>query len=296
MKNKKGGRKNNMSTIRKAVIPAAGEAINFLPVTKGLPKEMLPIIDKPIILYQVEEAVASGIEEIVIVISKGKECIQKFFERDPMYENYLISKKHPDFASEIRRISTLAKFTFVYQNEVKGLGHAILQVKEAIGNEPFLVILGDDLIVNEGGDPASLQLIKAYEKIKAPLIGVQEVPLEDTHKYGVIEPQKTQGRFIRVRSMVEKPLSNPPSQFAALGRYIITPDIFNLLSTTIPGVGGEIQLTDALRRQKNLCAYNFVGRRYDIGETFGYVQAVVDFSLKRDDLKDKVEEFLTNRK
>ena len=138
-------------------------------------------------------------------------------------------------------------------------------------------------------------LARAYEKIKAPLIGVQEVPLEDTHKYGIIEPQKSQGRFIRVRSMVEKPASNPPSRFAALGRYIITPDIFALLSTTIPGFGGEIQLTDALRRQKTLCAYNFVGKRYDIGETFGYVQAVVDFSLRRDDLKDKVEEFIKNK-
>ena len=282
--------------IRKAVIPVAGAAINFLPVTKGIPKGMMPIIDKPLLLYQVEEAVASGVEEVIIIVNKGREAIEKFFEREPMYENYLISKKLPNVASEIRKITTLVKYTFVYQNEQRGLGHAILQAKEAIGDEPFLVILGDDIIVNEGGDPASLQIIKAYEKLGAPVVGVQEVDEKDLSKYGVIEPQKSQGRYIKVRTMVEKPTSNPPSRFAALGRYVITPDIFNLLKTTIPGIDGDIQLTDALRRQKNLVAYNFVGKRYDVGTREGYLEAVIDFALQRDDMKEPLKKYIKNKK
>ena len=283
--------------IKKAVIPVAGAAVNFLPVTKGIPKGMLPIIDKPLLLYQVEEAVASGIEEVIIVVNKGKEAIEKFFEREPMYENYLISKKLPNVANDIRRISTLAKYTFVYQSEQRGLGHAVLQVKEAVGDEPFLLILGDDIIVNEGGDPASLQLINAYEKLGGvPIIGVQEVDEKDVSRYGIIEPQKTQGRYIKVRNMVEKPLKDAPSNFAALGRYIITPDIFPLLKTTIPDSVGDIQLTDALRRQKNLVAYNFVGKRYDIGTPAGYLEAIIDFALQRDDIKDELKEYLKTKK
>ena len=283
--------------IKKAVIPVAGAAVNFLPVTKGIPKGMLPIIDKPLLLYQVEEAVASGIEEVIIVVNKGKEAIEKFFEREPMYENYLISKKLPSVANDIRRISTLAKYTFVYQSEQRGLGHAVLQVKEAVGDEPFLLILGDDIIVNEGGDPASLQLINAYEKLGGvPIIGVQEVEEKDVSRYGIIEPQKTQGRYIKVRNMVEKPLKDAPSNFAALGRYIITPDIFPLLKTTIPDSVGDVQLTDALRRQKNLVAYNFVGKRYDIGTPAGYLEAIIDFALQRDDIKDELKEYLKTKK
>lgn len=282
--------------IRKAVIPVAGAAINFLPVTKGIPKGMMPIIDKPLLLYQVEEAVASGAEEVIIVVNKGREAIEKFFEREPMYENYLISKKLPNVASDIRKMTTLAKYTFVYQNEQRGLGHAILQAKDAVGDEPFLVILGDDIIMNEGGDPASLQIIKAYEKLGVPIVGVQEVNENELSQYGVIEPQKSQGRYIKVRSMVEKPVSNPPSKFAALGRYVLTPDIFNLLKTTIPGLDGDIQLTDALRRQKNLVAYNFVGKRYDVGTREGYLEAVIDFALHRDDMKDALKEYIKNIK
>ena len=285
------------SKIKKAVIPVAGAAVNFLPVTKGIPKGMLPIIDKPLLLYQVEEAVASGIEEVIIIVNKGREAIEKFFEREPMYENYLISKKLPDVANEIRRISTLAKYTFVYQNEQKGLGHAIMQVKDVVGNEPFLVILGDDIIINDNGDPASLQIIKAYEKLGGvPIIGVQEVNEKDVSRYGIIEVQKSQGRYLRVRNMVEKPLKDAPSKYAALGRYIITPDIFELLRTTIPGVDGEIQLTDALRRQKNLVAYNFEGKRYDIGDAVGYLDAIIDLSLRREELRDRVKALLKNKK
>lgn len=284
-----------MSLVKKAVIPAAGLGTRFLPATKGLPKEMLPIIDKPTILYQVEEAVAAGCEEVIIIISKGKESIKTFFQRDIIYENYLLSKKHPEFAEQIKQISTIAKITFIYQNQQKGLGHAVLCAKEAVGNEPFLVILGDDLIVNDNGDCASLQMIKAFEKVKVPVLGVQKVALEDTPKYGIIDPMKVEGRLIQVRGMIEKPKDNPPSQYAALGRYIITPNVFNILETTLPGKGGEIQLTDALRRLETLYAYDFEGKRYDTGDKFGYVQATIDFALKRDDLKDKVKEFLKTK-
>ena len=284
-----------MSLVKKAVIPAAGLGTRFLPATKGLPKEMLPIIDKPTILYQVEEAVAAGCEEVIIIISKGKESIKTFFQRDIIYENYLLSKKHPEFAEQIKQISTLAKITFIYQNQQKGLGHAVLCAKEAVGNEPFLVILGDDLIVNDGGDNASLQMIKAFEKKPVTMLGVQKVALEDTPKYGIIDPMKVEGRMIQVRGMIEKPKDNPPSQYAALGRYIITPNVFALLETTLPGKGGEIQLTDALRRLETLYAYDFEGKRYDTGDKFGYVQATIDFALKRDDLKDKVREFLKTK-
>lgn len=281
-----------MKTVRKCVIPAAGLGTRFLPATKGVAKEMFPIVDKPTLLYQVEEAVRAGIEEIIIIISKAKEDIKRFFARDVMYENYLISKKHPDFAMEIKQISTLAKITYVYQNEQKGLGHAILCAKEAIGDEPFLVILGDDLIINYDGDDASTQLIKAYQETGTSILGVQKVKLEDTHKFGIIDPQNEKDRLIQVRGMVEKPKDNPPSLYAAQGRYVITSDIFPLLETTTPGAGGEIQLTDALRRLEKLYAYNFEGSRYDIGDKFGYVKAIIDFSLRRDDLKDKVKQYL----
>ncbi len=281
--------------IRKAVIPAAGLGTRFLPETKGVPKEMLPVIDKPVILYQVEEAVSAGIEEVIIIISRGKEDIKKFFDRDIIYENYLMGKKHFDYASEIKRLSTLAKITYVYQNEQKGLGHAILCAKEAIGDEPFLVILGDDLIVNDNGENASAQMIKAFEEVNASILGVQEVPLEDTPKYGIIEPQEINGRLIRVRAMVEKPSMNPPSQYAALGRYVITPDVFSLLATTTPGAGGEIQLTDGLRRLQFLYAYDFEGQRYDTGDKIGYVKATIDFALKRDDMKEEITKFIKEK-
>ncbi len=281
--------------IRKAVIPAAGLGTRFLPETKGVPKEMLPVIDKPVILYQVEEAVSAGIEEIIIIISRGKEDIKKFFDRDIVYENYLMGKKHFDYASEIKRLSTLAKITYVYQNEQKGLGHAILCARDAIGDEPFLVILGDDLIVNDDGDCASLQMINAFNQVNASILGVQEVPLEDTPKYGIIEPQEVNGRIITVRAMVEKPSANPPSQYAALGRYVITPDVFRLLESTTPGAGGEIQLTDALRRMQFLYAYEFEGQRYDTGDKIGYVKATIDFALKRDDMKEEITEFIKEK-
>lgn len=285
-----------MKPIRKAVIPAAGLGTRFLPATKGIAKEMLPIIDKPTLLYQVEEAVASGCDEIILIISEDKQSIINFFKRDEAYENYLKDKNHADFAEIIKKIATLAKISYVYQNEQKGLGHAILCAKEAVGDEPFLVILGDDLIVNESGPTASTQLIDAYKETGTSILGVQEVALNDTKKYGIIDPVKVDGRLILMKGMVEKPKDNPPSCYAALGRYVLTPDVFALLENQTPGAGGEIQLTDSLQRLNKIYAYDFVGRRYDIGDKFGYVQAVIDFSLKRDDLREKVKNYLDQLK
>ena len=284
-----------MKKVRKAVIPAAGLGTRFLPATKGLPKEMLPIIDKPTLLYQVEEAVNAGCDEVILIISKAKEDIKKFFVREESYEEYLRSKGQNEFADEIKRIATLCKITYVYQNEMKGLGHAILCTKEAIGDEPFLVILGDDLVINKNGPTASEQLIEAYNKTGKSILGVQKVSLEATKKYGIVDPISEDGRLIKMKGMVEKPASNPPSLYAALGRYVITSDIFDLLETTKPGKGGEIQLTDALKRLDSIYAYDFIGTRYDIGDKFGYVTAIIDLALDRDDLKEKTLCFIKNK-
>jgi UTP--glucose-1-phosphate uridylyltransferase len=284
-----------MKQVRKAVIPAAGLGTRFLPATKGLPKEMLPIIDKPTLLYQIEEAYAAGCDEVILIISKAKEDIKKFFNREEEYENYLRSKGQDAYADEIKRIATLIKITYVYQDEMKGLGHAILCTKEAVNNEPFLVILGDDLVINRGGLTASSQLINAYNETGYSILGVQKVSEEQTKKYGVVDPISVNGRLIEVKGMVEKPASNPPSLFAALGRYVITPDIFELLENTAPGKGGEIQLTDALKRLDHLYAYDFEGVRYDIGDKFGYLTAFIDLALDREDLREKTIEFIKQK-
>ena len=272
-----------MKQVKKAVIPAAGLGTRFLPATKGMPKEMLPIIDKPTLLYQIEEAYNSGCDEVILIISKAKEDIKKFFNREEEYENYLRSKGQDQYADEIKRIATLIKITYVYQNEMKGLGHAILCTKEAVNNEPFLVILGDDLVINRNGETASKQLIDAYNKTNSSILGVQKVSEEATKKYGIVDPISVDGRLIKVKSMVEKPSSNPPSLFAALGRYVLTPDIFEILENTKPGKGGEIQLTDALKELDTLYAYDFEGVRYDIGDKFGYLTAFIDLALDRED-------------
>ena len=284
-----------MKQVKKAVIPAAGLGTRFLPATKGMPKEMLPIIDKPTLLYQIEEAYNSGCDEVILIISKAKEDIKKFFNREEEYENYLRSKGQDQYADEIKRIATLIKITYAYQNEMKGLGHAILCTKEAVNNEPFLVILGDDLVINRNGETASKQLIDAYNKTNSSILGVQKVSEEATKKYGIVDPISVDGRLIKVKSMVEKPSSNPPSLFAALGRYVLTPDIFEILENTKPGKGGEIQLTDALKELDTLYAYDFEGTRYDIGDKFGYLTAFIDLALDREDLKEKTLDFIKEK-
>lgn len=279
--------------VRKAVIPAAGLGTRFLPVTKALAKEMLPIVDIPTLDYQVNEAVKAGVEEIILIISKAKEDIKKHFSREEEYENYLISKGKIEEANIIKEIATRAKITYVYQNEMLGLGHAILCTKEAVGDEPFIVILGDDLIINEGGDNVSTQMVNVYNQTGASVIGCQEVLPENVSKYGIMALKgELKDRKALLSNMVEKPaLELAPSRLACLGRYLLTPEIFNELENTKPGKGGEIQLTDAIKtlaQKEDVYVYDFIGRRYDVGDKYGFVEATIDFALKRDDMRDKV--------
>ena len=282
-----------MKKVKKAVIPAAGLGTRFLPATKALAKEMLPIIDIPTLEYQVKEAVDSGIEEVILIISEAKEDIKKHFSRDETYENYLISKGKIEEAEQIKKIATMAKITYVYQYEQKGLGHAVLCAKEAVGDEPFVIILGDDLVINEGGDPVAKQMIDIYNATGSSVIGCQTVALENVNKYGIMalkEPIKD--RKALLKDMVEKPdIDKAPSRLACLGRYLLTPQIFEELENTKPGKGGEIQLTDAIKslaNKEDVVVYDFIGRRYDVGDKYGFVEATIDFALKRDDMKDKV--------
>lgn len=279
--------------VRKAVIPAAGLGTRFLPATKALAKEMLPIVDIPTLDYQVNEAVKAGVEEIILIISKAKEDIKKHFSREEEYENYLLSKGKVEEANIIKEIATRAKITYVYQNEMLGLGHAILCTKEAVGNEPFIVILGDDLIINEGGDNVSTQMVKVYNETGASVIGCQEVLPENVSKYGIMAlKSELKDRKALLSDMVEKPaLEVAPSRLACLGRYLLTPEIFRELENTKPGKGGEIQLTDAIKtlaQKEDVYVYDFIGRRYDVGDKYGFVEATIDFALKRDDMRDKV--------
>ena len=279
--------------VKKAVIPAAGLGTRFLPVTKALAKEMLPIVDIPTLDYQVNEAVKAGVEEIILIISKAKEDIKKHFSREEEYENYLISKGKIEEANIIKEIATRAKITYVYQNEMLGLGHAILCTKEAVGDEPFIVILGDDLIINEGGDNVSTQMVNVYNQTGASVIGCQEVLPENVSKYGIMALKgELKDRKALLFDMVEKPaLEVAPSRLACLGRYLLTPEIFNELENTKPGKGGEIQLTDAIKtlaQKEDVYVYDFIGRRYDVGDKYGFVEATIDFALKRDDMRDKV--------
>lgn len=279
--------------VRKAVIPAAGLGTRFLPATKALAKEMLPIVDIPTLQYQIKEAVDAGIEEVILIISEAKEDIKKHFQRDEEYEQYLIAKGKPEFAQMIKEIATMAKITYVYQYEQNGLGHAILQTKEAVGNEPFVVILGDDLIINEKGENVAQQMINIYKEKHCSVIGCQQVALENVSKYGIMKLKaELENRQGLLEDMVEKPaVELAPSRLACLGRYLLTPEIFNILENTKPGKGGEIQLTDAIKdltKKEDVIVYDFEGRRYDVGDKYGYVEAVIDFALKRDDMKDKV--------
>lgn len=276
--------------VRKAVIPAAGYGTRFLPATKSQPKEMLPIIDKPTIQFIVEEAVAAGIDEILIITNHQKASIENHFDRSLELEYFLEKgQKYVELAL-VKNISSLANIYAVRQKEQKGLGHAILCAKSFIGNEPFAILLGDDIVVSDV--PAIKQLCDAYEKLDASIVGVQEVPMEDVVKYGIVDPiNKTIniGDTSALISMVEKPKQeNAPSRYGVLGRYVLTADIFPLLETQTPGSGGEIQLTDAIKRLNEIqkvYAFHFEGRRYDVGNKVGYLEATVDFALARDDLR-----------
>ncbi|MFD0826748.1 UTP--glucose-1-phosphate uridylyltransferase GalU [Neobacillus sp. M.A.Huq-85] len=277
--------------VRKAIIPAAGLGTRFLPATKAQPKEMLPIVDKPTLQYIIEEAVASGIEEILIITGRNKKSIEDHFDKSVELELELEARGKFDLLAEVRRISEMVNIHYIRQKEPKGLGHAIYCAKSFIGNEPFAVLLGDDIVYSE--KPCLKQMIEKYEEYKTTILGVQEVAAEDTDKYGIIEGKEIEERIYKVKGLVEKPASDSaPSNIAILGRYIINPAIFELLEKTKPGKGGEIQLTDALKelaQKEAMYAYVFEGKRYDVGDKQGFLQATVEFALRRDDLR---EEFL----
>lgn len=286
-----------MKTVKKAVIPAAGLGTRFLPATKAQPKEMLPIVDKPTLQYIIEEAVASGVEEILIITGRNKKSIEDHFDKSVELELELENKGKTELLEIVRNISNMVNIHYIRQKEPKGLGDAIYCARYFIGAEPFAVMLGDDIVDNEGGKPCLKQLIDAYEKYETTILGVQEVAKEDTDKYGIVNGSKVADDVYKVKDLVEKPdPEKAPSNVAILGRYIITPEIFDILSELPPGKNSEIQLTDALEElseKRDMYAYVFEGKRYDLGDKHGFLQATVDFALKRPDLRDDFLEYIT---
>ena len=286
--------------VRKAIIPAAGLGTRFLPATKAQPKEMIPIVDKPTLQYIIEEAVASGIEEILIVTGRNKNSIQDHFDKSVEIELELEKKGNLEMLAMVRAITNMIQIHFVRQIEPKGLGHAVLCAKSFVGNEPFAVLLGDDIVYSE--KPCLGQLMDVFNQKNASILGVQEVPITEVKKYGIVDGVKiNDSRFkvdslYKVNSLVEKPRQeDAPSNVAILGRYIITPGIFEVLENTKSGKGGEIQLTDALKTlaaKEEMYAYCFEGRRYDVGDKQGYLEATVEFALRRPELKDNFMEYL----
>lgn len=285
-----------MQKIRKAVIPAAGFGTRFLPETKAMPKEMLPIVDKPTIQYIVEEIKASGIEQILIISGHAKRAIEDHFDSSPELEQHLYESGKMDLLKEVRQVASV-KIHYTRQQYMRGLGDAILCAKEFMDGEPFGVILGDDVVYNGSGEPALKQLISQYDKTGGTIIGCQLVRPEQVSSYGIINGTPTENPdLLKVKNMIEKPsIEEAPSRFAALGRYVITPEVFKILEQTKPGKGGEIQLTDALRvmaKNGNVYAYNFKGKRYDTGNKLGYLKATVEFALRRDDIGPEFRQYL----
>lgn len=281
--------------VKKAVIPAAGLGTRFLPATKAMPKEMLPIVDKPTIQYIIEEAVESGIEDILIVTGKGKRAIEDHFDSVPELEQQLIEKGKTEFLKLVEETTNI-NIHFIRQSKPMGLGHAVLQAKAFVGDEPFIVMLGDDIV--QAKTPCTKQLVEQYKKTESSIIGVQPVSRDVTHRYGIVDPQESlEGGLHKVKSFVEKPAAGTePSNLAILGRYLFTPQIFKFLETQVPGAGGEIQLTDAITRLnevQRVFAYEFSGKRYDVGEKLGFIQTTLEFVLAREDLHDDVLKMIT---
>lgn len=289
-----------MAKIRKAVFPAAGLGTRFLPATKAQPKEMLPLVDKPIIQYVIEEAVASGLTSIIIVTGRGKNAIEDHFDVSYELERLLQERGKTDLLEQVRAISSMINLSYVRQGETLGLGHAVLMAKELVGNEPFAVMLGDDII--ESPVPCMRQMMNVFEAHGGPVVAVHQVPRAEISAYGVIdgEPEGQSDRVYRIRDMVEKPrLEDAPSDLAIIGRYILTPDIFEALETTPRDAGGEIQLTDGLRalnRHRALYGYRFEGIRHDAGNKLGFLKATVEFALKRADLGEPFRQYLKSLK
>jgi UTP--glucose-1-phosphate uridylyltransferase len=280
--------------VRKAVITAAGLGTRFLPITRSLPKEILPVVDKPLIHYSVEEAIKAGIEQIILVTAMGKRAIEDYFDRSIELENYLEKRGEAELLRKMLEITSMADICFVRQKEQLGLGHAVLMVKEIVGNEPFAVLLPDDIIDSEV--PALKQMVQIYEKYNSNVVAVEHVKDEDISKYGIIEPREIEKRVYEVLSMVEKPdLPKAPSHLGIVGRYILTPRIFDILKLTLPGKNGEIQLTDALNsllKEQSFCAYELEGVRYDAGNPLGWLKANAALALKRNDIGPELRKYL----
>ncbi|HDJ2006100.1 TPA: UTP--glucose-1-phosphate uridylyltransferase GalU [Staphylococcus aureus] len=283
-----------MKKIKKAIIPAAGLGTRFLPATKAMPKEMLPILDKPTIQYIVEEAARAGIEDIIIVTGRHKRAIEDHFDSQKELEMVLKEKGKSELLEKVQYSTELANIFYVRQKEQKGLGHAISSARQFIGNEPFAVLLGDDIVESEV--PAVKQLIDVYEETGHSVIGVQEVPEADTHRYGIIDPLTKNGRQYEVKKFVEKPAQGTaPSNLAIMGRYVLTPEIFDYLKTQKEGAGNEIQLTDAIERMNNdnqVYAYDFEGERYDVGEKLSFVKTTIEYALKDDSMREELTRFI----
>lgn len=280
--------------VRKAIIPAAGLGTRFLPATKAQPKEMLPIVDKPTIQYIIEEAVEAGIQDIIVVTGRNKRSIEDHFDRSIELELELEKSGKQDMLDMVKEISEMANIHYIRQKEPRGLGHAILAAQHFIGDEPFAVLLGDDVVISK--QPCLGQMLDVFHEYQTSILGVQTVPHEVVNKYGIIAGKQVDERVYKVQDMVEKPsIEEAPSNIAVLGRYIITPEIFPFLETQDAGKGGEIQLTDALKRlakEQAMYAYDFKGHRYDVGSKIGFLQANVEFALRDDALKDDVKIYL----
>jgi UTP--glucose-1-phosphate uridylyltransferase len=284
--------------VRKAVFPAAGLGTRFLPATKASPKEILPLVDKPLIQYVVEEAVASGVESVIIVTGRGKTAIEDHFDVSFELEKLLEVRGKQAEMKAMRTISEMARVSYVRQQEALGLGHAVLQARDLVGDEPFAVMLSDDIIDSE--TPALRQLLDVYEKYDAPVIGTMQVAGEAISRFGVIDGEEVSDGIYRIKDMVEKPsFADAPSDLAIIGRYVLTPDIFSELEKTQPGAIGEIQITDAMRsllKQRPFYAVRFEGKRYDAGDKLGFLIATVEFALKHEDLAVEFREYLQSLK
>jgi UTP--glucose-1-phosphate uridylyltransferase len=282
--------------VKKGVIPAAGLGTRFLPATKSQPKEMLPVVDKPAIQYVVEEAVRTGIEDILIVTGRGKRTLEDHFDRSVELERTLEEAGKHELLEEVQRVSEMAAIHYIRQKEARGLGHAVATSEQHVGGEPFAVLLGDDIVV--ATDPLLERMIEVYERYGRSVIAVQEVPREDIHLYGAIKPEWVEDDLARVVEIVEKPKQEEaPSNLAAIGRYVFTPEIFDALRETKPGAGGEIQLTDAiglLAREQTVYAFRFDGKRYDIGKKIDYLRATVEMAVDREDLGPELRAFLAD--
>ncbi|MGG3571964.1 UTP--glucose-1-phosphate uridylyltransferase GalU [Bacillus gobiensis] len=283
-----------MKKVRKAIIPAAGLGTRFLPATKAMPKEMLPIVDKPTIQYIIEEAIESGIEDIIIVTGKGKRAIEDHFDNAPELERNLEEKGKIDLLEKVQKSSNIVDIHYIRQKEPKGLGHAVWCARNFIGDEPFAVLLGDDII--QAKKPCLRQLMDEYENTLSSVIGVQQVPENATNRYGIIDPLTNEGRRYQVKTFVEKPApGTAPSNLAILGRYIFTPEIFMYLEKQEVGAGGEIQLTDAiqmLNEIQRVFAYDFEGKRYDVGEKLGFIETTLEFAMQDAELRKDLVPFI----